>query len=314
MARIFRGIEETIGNTPLVHLKRLSPEDGGILLAKMEAFNPMSSVKDRIARQMIEHGLANGTITPETVLIEPTSGNTGIGLAFLAAAFQLRLILTMPDSMSVERRLLIQAFGAELVLTPASEGMQGAIERAEALRKQIPNSRILGQFSNPANPEAHEKHTGPEIWADTDGRVDFLVAGVGTGGTLTGSGRYLKRKNPHLKVVAVEPRESAVLSGGRVGAHKIQGIGAGFVPEVLDRAVIDEIIPVSDGEAFRTTRALAQKEGILAGISSGAALFAALKVARRPQNKGKTIVVIFPDHGERYLSTELFNLKQEGPF
>jgi len=306
MARIFEGIEETIGDTPLVHLKRISPSAKSSIFAKLESFNPMSSVKDRIARQMIQNGFQTGKITPQTVLIEPTSGNTGIGLAFLAAAYNIRLILTMPDSMSLERRLLIQAFGAELVLTPASAGMKGAIEKAEELHKEITGSVILGQFTNPANPEAHEKYTGPEIWRDTDGKVDIFVVGVGTGGTLTGAGRFLKEKNPDIKIVAVEPENSPVLSRGQAGPHKIQGIGAGFIPEILDRSLIDQIIEVSDSDAFRASRELAKKEGILAGISSGAALFAALQLAGQSANSGKNIVVVLPDHGERYLSTELF--------
>ncbi len=306
MARIFEGIEETIGNTPLVHLKRLLPSSKGGIFAKLESFNPMSSVKDRIARQMILTGLHDGTITSRTILIEPTSGNTGIGLAFLAAAYNIRLILTMPDSMSLERRSLIRAFGAELVLTPASQGMKGAIAKAEELHKELPDSVILGQFTNPANPEAHEKYTGPEIWRDTDGKVDIFVAGVGTGGTLTGVGRFLKRKKRDVKIVAVEPESSPVLSKGQAGPHKIQGIGAGFIPETLDRSLIDQIIEVSDRDAFQTSRELARKEGILAGISSGAALFAALQVARQREHTGKNIVVVLPDHGERYLSTELF--------
>lgn len=306
MARIFEGIEETIGNTPLVHLRRLSPSAKSNIFAKMESFNPMSSVKDRIARQMIQDGFQTGRITPQTVLIEPTSGNTGIGLAFLSAAYKIRLILTMPDSMSLERRLLIQAFGAELVLTPASEGMKGAIEKAEEIHKEIPGSVILGQFTNPANPKAHEKYTGPEIWRDTEGKVDIFIAGVGTGGTLTGAGRFLKEKNPDIKIVAVEPTSSPMLGSGQAGPHKIQGIGAGFIPEILDRSLIDQIIEVSDQNAFQTTRNLAKKEGILAGISSGAALFAALQLAEQPAHAGKNIVVVLPDHGERYLSTELF--------
>ena len=306
MARIFEGIEETIGNTPLVHLKRLLPSAKGGIFAKLESFNPMSSVKDRIARQMILTGLHDGTITSQTILIEPTSGNTGIGLAFLAAAYNIRLILTMPDSMSLERRSLIRAFGAELVLTPASQGMKGAIAKAEELHKELPDSVILGQFTNPANPEAHEKYTGPEIWRDTDGKVDIFVAGVGTGGTLTGVGRFLKRKKRDVKIVAVEPESSPVLSKGQAGPHKIQGIGAGFIPETLDRSLIDQIIEVSDRDAFQTSRELARKEGILAGISSGAALFAALQVAQQREHAGKNIVVVLPDHGERYLSTELF--------
>ncbi len=306
MSRIYEGIEETIGNTPLVHLKRIRPSAKGTILAKLESFNPMSSVKDRIARQMILTGLRNGSITPDTILIEPTSGNTGIGLAFLAAAYKIRLILTMPDSMSMERRLLIGAFGAELVLTPAAKGMKGAIEKSEELHRDLPNSMILGQFTNPANPEAHEKYTGPEIWQDTGGTVDVFVAGVGTGGTLTGTGRYLKRKKPTVKIVAVEPEGSPVLSKRHAGPHKIQGIGAGFVPEILDQSLIDQIIEVSDKDAFRASRELARKEGILAGISSGAALFAALQLAERVENSEKNIVVLLPDHGERYLSTELF--------
>ncbi len=309
MSRIYNGIEETIGNTPLVRLNRIADDLEATLLAKLEAFNPMSSVKDRIAWNMIREGMRSGEITSETVLIEPTSGNTGIGLAFISAALGLRLILTMPDSMSLERRSLIRAFGAELVLTPAADGMKGAIARAEEIHRSTPGSLIIGQFVNPANPAMHEQTTGPEIWRDTDGQVDILVTGVGTGGTLTGASRFLKRKNPTLRVVAVEPENSPVLSAGRAGSHKIQGIGAGFVPEILDLSLIDEIITVTDAEALQTARLLARKEGILAGISSGAALFAALRVARRPENAGKQVVVVLPDHGERYLSTDLFKFE-----
>ena len=308
MSNIYTSADQLIGKTPLLELTHTEKEAGARarILAKLEYFNPAGSVKDRIAKAMIDEAEAGGKLKPGSTIIEPTSGNTGIGLASVAAARGYRIIITMPETMSVERRQLMKAYGAELVLTEGAKGMKGAIAKAEELAKEIPGSFIPGQFVNPANPAAHRSTTGPEIWADTDGQVDIFVAGVGTGGTITGVGQYLKEQNPAVKVVAVEPEDSPVLSGGRSGAHKIQGIGAGFVPEVLDTAVYDEIIPVSNEDAFAAGRLVGRKEGILVGISSGAALHAAVRLAKRPENSGKTIVVLFPDAGGRYLSTPMF--------
>ena len=306
MARIYNDITETVGGTPLVRINKLMGDAGATVLGKVEGFNPMSSVKDRIGKAMIDAAEKEGAINKDTVLIEPTSGNTGIGLAFVAAVKGYRLILTMPESMSLERRALLRVLGAELVLTPANDGMKGAIRKAEELATQTPNSFIPQQFSNPANPEVHRRTTAEEIWNDTDGAVDILIVGVGTGGTLTGIAETLKERKPSFKTYAVEPVNSAVLSGGTSGPHKIQGIGAGFVPAVLNRSLIDEIITVDNDEAMAMARDAARQEGLLVGISSGAALVAAKQVAHVAQNKGKTIVVILPSHGERYLSTELF--------
>ena len=308
MSRIYHSIDQLIGNTPLLELARIGKELDlkARILAKLESFNPAGSVKDRVARAMIDDAEAAGRLRPGSVIIEPTSGNTGVGLAALAAARGYRIIIVMPDSMSMERRLLMKAYGAELVLTEGAKGMQGAIDKARALAEDIPGSFLAGQFVNPANPQAHRSTTGPEIWADTDGGVDIFVAGVGTGGTLTGTGEYLKARKPSLQVVAVEPLTSAVLSGGPAGAHRIQGIGAGFVPEVMNPAVCDEIIPVSDENAFAAARLICRREGVLIGVSSGAAAWAAIELARRPENAGKTIVVLLPDTGERYLSTPMF--------
>jgi len=308
MARVYKSLTELIGKTPLLELRGYGRHNSlkATIIAKLEYFNPAGSVKDRIAKAMIEDAEARGILKPDSVIIEPTSGNTGIGLASVAAARGYRVILTMPETMSVERRNLLKAYGAELVLTEGAKGMKGAIEKANELAREIPNSFIPGQFDNPANPEIHRRTTGPEIWEDTDGKVDIFVAGVGTGGTITGAGEYLKSKNPAIKVVAVEPFDSPVLSQGRAGAHKIQGIGAGFVPQVLNTAVYDEIIPVKTEDAFTASRLLSKTEGLLVGISSGAAAWAATELARRPENEGKTIVVILPDTGERYLSTPLF--------
>ena len=301
-------ITDLIGHTPLLKLNRFAAENGleATILAKLEYFNPAGSVKDRIARAMLDDAEVKGLLKPGAVIIEPTSGNTGIGLAAVSAARGYRMILTMPETMSVERRKLLKAYGAELVLTDGSKGMKGAIAKAEELAAEIPNSFIPGQFTNPANPAAHRASTGPEIWEDTDGKVDIFVAGVGTGGTLTGVGEYLKSKNPNIQVVAVEPAGSPVLSQGKAGPHKLQGIGAGFVPETLNTGVYDEIIPVENEDAFTTGRALARKEGLLVGISSGAAVWAAAQLAKRPENKGKRIVVLLPDTGDRYLSTPMF--------
>ena len=308
MAHIYTSAAQLIGHTPLLELTHLEKEYGlkTRLLAKLEYFNPAGSVKDRVALAMIEDAEQKGALTPQSVIIEPTSGNTGIGLASVAAARGYRIIIVMPDSMSVERRQLMKAYGAELVLTPGAQGMKGAIAKAEELAKEIPHSFIPGQFVNEANPRAHYAGTGPEIWEDTDGEVDAFVAGVGTGGTITGVGRYLKEKNPAVRIVAVEPKTSAVLSTGVAGSHKIQGIGAGFVPAVLDTGIYDEIIPVADEDAFAAGRRIGQSEGVLVGISSGAAVHAALQLARRPEFEGKTIVVLLPDTGDRYLSSPMF--------
>ncbi|MDD5097515.1 MAG: cysteine synthase A [Candidatus Omnitrophica bacterium] len=306
MAKIFSDITKTVGNTPLVRLNRMAEGLQATVLVKLESFNPLSSVKDRIGVAMIEDAEKRGVLKKNTTIIEPTSGNTGVALAFVAAAKGYKLILTMPDTMSIERRQLLAVFGAQLVLTPGAEGMKGAVKKAEELVKQTPNAIILQQFNNPANPEIHRKTTAEEIWNDTDGAVDILVAGVGTGGTITGIGEAIKKKKPGFKVIAVEPDASAVLSGGAPGPHKIQGIGAGFIPEVLNRGIIDEVIRVTNDNAGQTARQLAKLEGILAGISCGAALWAALEVAKRKENKGKVIVVILPDTGERYLTTWLF--------
>ena len=308
MSKIYTAAEQLIGGTPLLELTHIEAADGleARILAKLEMFNPGGSVKDRVAKAMLDDAEAKGLLGPGAVIIEPTSGNTGIGLAGVAAARGYRVIIVMPETMSLERRLLMKAFGAELVLTEGAKGMSGAIARAEALAAEIPGSFIPGQFDNPANPAAHEATTGPEIWADTDGRVDIFVAGIGTGGTITGVGRYLKAQNPAVRVVGVEPATSAVLSGGAPGRHDLQGLGAGFVPKVLDTAVCDEIIPVADAEAYAAGRRLGREEGVLAGISSGAAVHAALLLARRPENKGKTIVTLLPDTGDRYLSTRMF--------
>ena len=308
MRKIYTSADQLIGNTPLLELTHIERSEGleAKILGKLEYLNPAGSVKDRIARAMIDDAEQKGLLKPGAVIIEPTSGNTGIGLASVAAARGYRIIIVMPDSMSVERRQLMKAYGAELVLTEGAKGMKGAIARAEELAREIPNSFIPGQFVNPANPAAHRATTGPEIWADTDGKVDIFVAGVGTGGTITGVGEYLKQQNPDVKVVAVEPASSPVLSGGAAGGHKIQGIGAGFVPDVLDTAVYDEIIPVANEDAFATGRLIGRKEGVLVGISSGAAVWAAIQLAKRPENRGKTIVALLPDTGDRYLSTPLF--------
>ena len=305
---VYKSVSELIGGTPLVELTNYEKNNNleAVIVGKVESFNPAGSVKDRVAKAMIDDALASGKIDADTVLIEPTSGNTGIGLAAIAAARGMRLIIAMPETMSVERRNLMKAYGAELVLTDGALGMKGAIARAEELAAEIPNSFIVGQFTNPANPAVHEATTGPEIWEATGGDVDIFVAGVGTGGTVSGAGAYLKRMNPDVQVVAVEPAASPVLSEGRAGAHKIQGIGAGFVPDTLDTAVYDEVIAVADEDAFAVGRELAAQEGLLVGISSGAAVAAATQLARRPENKGKTIVVILPDTGERYLTTAMF--------
>ena len=308
MANIYKGTLGLIGNTPLVEVINVEKELGleATLLVKLEYFNPAGSVKDRIAKAMIEDAEAKGILKEESVIIEPTSGNTGIGLASIAAAKGYRIILTMPETMSIERRNILKAYGAELVLTEGAKGMKGAIAKADELAKEIPNSYIPGQFVNPANPAAHKATTGPEIWKDTDGKVDIFVAGVGTGGTLTGTGEYLKEQNPDIKIVAVEPADSPVLSGGQPGPHKLQGIGAGFVPSVLNTGIYDEIFTVTTDQAFTTGRLIAHKEGILVGITSGAALYAAAQIAKRPENAGKTVVALLPDSGDRYLSTPMF--------
>jgi len=306
MAKIFTDLTKTIGNTPLVKLNRIAEGAGAIILAKLESFNPLSSVKDRIGVAMIEDAEKRGVLKKDTTIIEPTSGNTGIALAFVAAAKGYKLILTMPDTMSMERRQLLAIFGAQLVLTPGAEGMKGAINKAEELVKEIPNAVILQQFNNPANPEIHRKTTAEEIWSDTDGKVDILISGIGTGGTITGISEVIKKRKPSFKAIAVEPDASPVLSGGKPGPHKIQGIGAGFVPKILNTEIIDEVIRVTNENAGETARQIAKTDGILVGISSGAALWAALEVAKRKENKGKLIVVILPDAGERYLTTWLF--------
>ena len=309
MSKVYKNLTDLIGGTPLLELSNYEKKHGlkATVIGKLEYFNPAGSVKDRIAKSMIDDAEAKGLLNPESVIIEPTSGNTGIGLASVAAARGYRIILTMPETMSVERRNLLKAYGAEIVLTEGSKGMPGAIARADELAKEIPHAFIPGQFVNPANPDVHRQTTGPEIWDDTDGKVDFLVSGVGTGGTVTGAGEFLKSKNPNIKVVAVEPDDSPVLSGGKSGPHKIQGIGAGFVPEVLNIAVYDEIIRVKNEDAFVTGRELSKTEGLLVGISAGAAAGAAAEIAKRPENAGKVIVAILPDTGERYLSTPLFS-------
>ncbi len=308
MANIYTSADQLIGKTPLLELTQIEKSEGlnAKILAKLEYFNPAGSVKDRIAKAMIDDAEARGILKTGSTIIEPTSGNTGIGLASVAAARGYRIIIVMPETMSVERRQLMKAYGAELVLTEGAKGMKGAIAKAEELAKEIPGSFIPGQFVNPANPEVHERTTGPEIWEDTDGKVDIFVAGVGTGGTITGTGRYLKKQNPDVKVVAVEPASSPVLSQGKAGSHKIQGIGAGFVPDVLDTKVYDEIIAVENDAAFAAGKLVGKKEGVLVGISSGAAIWAALELAKRPENAGKTIVALLPDTGDRYLSTPLF--------
>ena len=308
MSKIYNGALELVGNTPLVEVKNIEEELGleARILVKLEYFNPAGSVKDRIAKAMIEDAEEKGLLKEGSVIIEPTSGNTGIGLASIAAVKGYRIILTMPETMSVERRNILKAYGAEIVLTEGAKGMKGAIEKADELAKEIPGSYIPGQFVNPANPEIHRKTTGPEIWKDTDGEVDLFIAGVGTGGTLTGVGEYLKSQNPDVKIVALEPASSPVLSTGKGGPHKIQGIGAGFVPDVLNTTVYDEIFTVENDDAFATGKLLAKKEGILVGISSGAALYGAIELAKRPENKGKTIVALLPDTGDRYYSTPLF--------
>ena len=308
MSKIYKGAIELVGNTPLVEVTNIEKKEQlkARILVKLEYFNPAGSVKDRVGKAMIEDAERTGRLKPGSVIIEPTSGNTGIGLAAVSAVKGYRMILTMPDTMSVERRNILKAYGAEIVLTPGEKGMSGAIEKAEELAKEIPDSFIPGQFDNPVNPRAHMESTGPEIWQDTDGQVDIFVASVGTGGTLTGTGTYLKEKNPRIKVIAVEPSTSAGLSGGSAGPHKIQGIGAGFIPKVLDTRVYDEIITVDNEAPFATAKMLARTEGLLTGISSGAALYAAIEVARRPENEGKTIVALLPDSGDRYYSTALF--------
>lgn len=309
MAKIYTSADQLIGKTPLLELTHIEAEQqlGAKLLAKLEYLNPAGSVKDRIGKAMIDDAEAKGILKPGSVIIEPTSGNTGIGLASVAAARGYRIIIVMPETMSVERRQIMQAYGAELVLTDGTKGMKGAIEKAGELAREIPNSFVPGQFVNPANPKAHYESTGPEIWEDTDGKVDIFVAGVGTGGTLTGTGRYLKERNPHIKVVAVEPASSPVLSKGVAGPHKIQGIGAGFVPQVLDTKIYDEIIAVDNDDAFAAGKLVGRKEGILVGISAGAAVWAAMELAKQPENAGKNIVVLLPDTGDRYLSTPLFH-------
>ena len=308
MSKIYTSADQLIGSTPLLELTHIEKKHDlkAKVLAKLEYFNPAGSVKDRIAKHMIEVAEEKGLLKPGSVIIEPTSGNTGIGLAAIAAAKGYRTILTMPETMSVERRNILKAYGAEIVLTEGAKGMKGAIAKADELAKEIPNSFIPGQFVNPANPEMHFQTTGPEIWEDTDGQVDYFTAGVGTGGTVTGVGKFLKSKNPNVKVAAIEPSDSPVLSQGKAGSHKIQGIGAGFVPDTLDTSVYDEVMPITNEDAFATAKLLAKKEGILVGISSGASLYAAIQIAKRPEAKGKTIVALLPDSGDRYYSTPLF--------
>lgn len=308
MADIYTSVDQLVGKTPLLELTNLERQFGlkARLLAKLEYLNPAGSAKDRVAKYILNDAEEKGILTKDSVIVEPTSGNTGIGLAAIAAARGYRVIIVMPDSMSAERRLLMTAYGAELVLTEGAKGMSGAIAKAEELAKEIPGAFLAGQFVNPANPRAHFETTGPEIWEDTDGAVDFFVAGVGTGGTITGTGSYLKSKKPQVQIVAVEPSDSLVLSQGKAGAHKLQGIGAGFIPEILDTTVYDEVIPVTSEDAFETGRLLGKREGVLVGISSGAALWAAIEVAKRPENEGKTVVVLLPDTGDRYLSTEMY--------
>ena len=307
--KVYSSIDKLIGNTPLLELSNIEKEEnlGAKIIAKLEYFNPAGSVKDRVAKAMLDDAESKGLLKKDSVIIEPTSGNTGVGLASIATARGYRIIITMPDTMSVERRNLMKAYGAELVLTDGAKGMKGAIAKAEEIAKEIPNSFIPGQFVNPANPEAHFNTTGPEIWKDTDGKVDIFVAGVGTGGTISGTGKFLKEQNPDIKVVAVEPKASPVLSEGHAGPHKIQGIGAGFVPDTLNTKIYDEIIPVENDAAFETGRRIGRSEGVLVGISSGAATWAAIQLAKRPENKGKTIVVLLPDTGERYLSSPMFS-------
>ncbi len=309
MAKIYKSITELVGSTPLLELTNYTKNNGlnARIIAKVEYFNPAGSVKDRIAKAIIEDYEEKGILKAGATIIEPTSGNTGIGLAAISAAKGYRLIITLPDTMSVERRSLIKAYGAELIITDGSKGMKGAIEKAEELHKEIPGSVIAGQFINPANPKAHYLTTGPEIWKDTDGEVDIFVSGIGTGGTISGTGKYLKEKNPNIKVVGVEPKGSPILTEGHAGSHGIQGIGAGFVPETLDTAVYDEVVAVTNEDSYKTGKAIAQSDGILVGISSGAAVYAATELAKRPENAGKTIVVLLPDTGDRYLSTPLFN-------
>lgn len=308
MADIYTSVDQLVGKTPLLELTNLERQFGlkARLLAKLEYLNPAGSAKDRVAKYILNDAEEKGILTKDSVIVEPTSGNTGIGLAAIAAARGYRVIIVMPDSMSAERRLLMTAYGAELVLTEGAKGMSGAIAKAEELAKEIPGAFLAGQFVNPANPRAHFETTGPEIWEDTDGAVDFFVAGVGTGGTITGTGSYLKSKKPQVQIVAVEPSDSPVLSQGKAGAHKLQGIGAGFIPEILDTTVYDEVIPVTSEDAFETGRLLGKREGVLVGISSGAALWAAIEVAKRPENEGETVVVLLPDTGDRYLSTEMY--------
>lgn len=308
MADIYTSVDQLVGKTPLLELTNLERQFGlkARLLAKLEYLNPAGSAKDRVAKYILNDAEEKGILTKDSVIVEPTSGNTGIGLAAIAAARGYRVIIVMPDSMSAERRLLMTAYGAELVLTEGAKGIGGAIAKAEELAKEIPGAFLAGQFVNPANPRAHFETTGPEIWEDTDGAVDFFVAGVGTGGTITGTGSYLKSKKPQVQIVAVEPSDSPVLSQGKAGAHKLQGIGAGFIPEILDTTVYDEVIPVTSEDAFETGRMLGKREGVLVGISSGAALWAAIEVAKRPENEGKTVVVLLPDTGDRYLSTEMY--------